>query len=104
MSGREQFKHELALALQMTVSQLSRSMTEREFTRWAVYRARHMLPQRRLEYGLAMVARSMTGGTLADYLLDTGDDKPRTTPKQRAIEKTLLGGSVFRLGQRKKKG
>lgn len=104
MTQREQLKHELALALHMTVAQLSQRMTEREFTRWAVYRARNMLPQRRLEYGLAMVARSMSGGTLADYLLDTGDDKPRATPKQRAIEKTLLGGSVYRLGQRKKKG
>lgn len=105
MKERERFKHELALALHMTVAQLSRSMTEREFVRWAVYRSRYMMPTRRLEYGLAMIALKISQfagsktATLADFLLDNKEPKQAPDP----IVKALTTGKVFRLGQKRKK-
>ncbi len=77
--------------------------------RWAVYRSQNMLPQRRLEYGLAMIslliARTMGGSKdagLDDFLFDAGRKKKTQTAEDAAM--FIGGGRVHHLGQKRKRG
>lgn len=72
---------DLALQLGMTTGTLARTMTERELGEWAAYRARRMLPQRRIELMLANIALLIDvrmGGVknakLNDYLFEPALD------------------------------
>jgi hypothetical protein len=108
MTPRQVFKHDLALALGMTVTHLSEEMTESEFRQWQVYARDKMLPARRLEHGMALIplviARVMGGNTsmsLVDFMIpDVG-----IPPKEQTAEEfaAALGGTAIMLGQRRKK-
>lgn len=74
---------DLALELGMTVAQLRASMLEGELTQWQRYANKKLLPTRRMEFYLARVAQSMGGGKLADYMLDTQEEKPLTVEEMR---------------------
>lgn len=70
---------ELALALGMTVDQISASMTERELKSWRNYFSRYPMPLHRIELYLAQVAWSVArfmGGnadaTLSDFIIEFG--------------------------------
>lgn len=91
----------------MTVGELAERMTEAEFGHWQIYRRQKLMPMRRLEYGLAMIALKVSqwgGGraTLLDFLLDVDGEKEETKPPLETMVRTLTTGKVFRLGQRKK--
>lgn len=94
----------------MTVAKLRWSMSEREFRFWQAYRARKMLPARRLEVYLAQIASTIarTAGnatlTVEDFILKEDKPMPKTTARDGAMVISALasGPGVRLLGQGRK--
>ena len=93
---------DLALELGMTVHHLKCVMTERELVMWQHYADKKLLPTRRMEFYLAQVARSLSGGALKDYLL-----RPVAEAKAEEVELAVSsiapGAFAHRLGQGRKR-
>lgn len=72
---------DLALHLGMTLDDLKKRLSEKEFLKWDRYSTRYMLPQRRLEVYLAQIAmwiaktgmQGMEGAVVQDFLFDPPD-------------------------------
>lgn len=86
---------DLALHFGITLADLKRRLSEKEFLKWSRYSERYMLPQRRLELYLAQIAMWAARGpttaecTLQDFLFDP----PENITPQEAFENDaeLLG-------------
>lgn len=107
---------DLALELGLTVAQLKRRMSEREFGRWGMYAAQKALPARRLEVAMANLAfvavqlvNGKTTAKLADFLLfdkakvATTVKRAMTSKDGASMFKGLSGGKVHKLGQKSRR-
>ena len=81
-----------------TIKELKQSMSAAEVGVWAMYRAEYGVNQlRSIEYGSALVARTVGGGDFEDYLPRRGGvAKPAGVTPQQAM--ALMPGKVIRRG------
>ena len=109
MTARQEFKHDLALELGVSLASLDR-MSEREFRQWVAYANKRLLPSRRLEAYLAQVCSVVAqcaGNSemkLSDFLLEFGKRTPKKKEpgQQVAIIGAIAGRRVFKLPRKEK--
>lgn len=111
MTQREEFKHDLALALGWTsVAALEQGMSQREYLRWLRYALKKDLPQRRLEMQLANIAKWIAQSmgyddlTLRDFLFDAPARPSETVATVAPVLGAITGRKVFKLSQGRKRG
>lgn len=108
LTPREVFLHDLALALGMTVRELSLRMSARELASWRRYVKQRQFPHERLQMQVALLAfmnRSDESMGLLDFVI--GHAAPTSAPvevddgKGAATIGALAGARVRVLGQKR---